>query len=109
LLVIVAGSNGFDNYRHQADACHAYHVAVKSGTNPENIIMMFYDDIANDPSNPFPGQVFNKPTDAGTPGVDVYAGCQKDYTGDKVTPQNFVAVLVSQNNSKYELNICRTI
>jgi legumain len=22
--VIVAGSNGFWNYRHQADACHAY-------------------------------------------------------------------------------------
>lgn len=54
---------------------------------------MQYDDIANDPENPFPGQVFNKPTPAGTPGVDVYTGCKKDYTGAAVTPDMFVAVL----------------
>ena len=24
--VIVAGSNGFWNYRHQADACHSYQI-----------------------------------------------------------------------------------
>lgn len=29
---------------------------------PENIITMAYDDIANDGSNPFPGQLFNKPS-----------------------------------------------
>ena len=25
--VLVAGSRGWDNYRHQADVCHAYQVA----------------------------------------------------------------------------------
>jgi legumain len=28
---------------------------------------MIYDDIANDPQNPFPGKLFNKPTAQGTP------------------------------------------
>jgi len=40
-----------------------------------------YDDIANSPYNPFPGQIFNKPSPAGTPGQDVYAGCKIDYSG----------------------------
>ena len=35
---------------------------------------VYYDDIAGSSENPFPGQIFNKPTAAGTPGVDVYSG-----------------------------------
>lgn len=35
--------------------------------------------------NPYPGQIFNKPTVAGTPGEDVYAGCKIDYKGSKTT------------------------
>jgi len=91
--VIVAGSNQFYNYRHQSDACHAFQITSKNGVPPENTIVMVFDDIANDPSNPYPGQIFNKPTATGTPGVNVYAGCQKDYTGDDVTASNFLSVL----------------
>jgi len=45
--LLVAGSNGYYNYRHQADVCHAYQVLLKHGLKPENIITMMYDDIAN--------------------------------------------------------------
>lgn len=86
--VIVAGSNGFWNYRHQADACHAYQIMKKNGIPESNIITMIYDDVANDPENPFPGKLFNKPN-----GNDVYAGCNIDYKGDSVNPQNFLNVL----------------
>uniref|UniRef100_T1K520 legumain n=1 Tax=Tetranychus urticae TaxID=32264 RepID=T1K520_TETUR len=86
--VLVAGSNGFDNYRHQADVCHAYHVLRNHGVPAENIIVMMYDDIANDPENPYPGKIFNAPN-----GSDVYAGVVKDYTGEEVTPENFLGVL----------------
>lgn len=91
--VLVAGSNTYANYRHQADVCHAYQTLLKKGVPAENIITMAYDDIANDSQNPFPGQIFNKPTEDGTPGADVYAGCKLDYTGAAVTPKNFVKVL----------------
>jgi legumain len=90
--VLVAGSNGFWNYRHQADVCHAYQIMIGNGIPASNIITMAYDDIANDPSNPFPGQLFNKPSTGA--GKDVYSGCQIDYTGADVTPQNFLALLV---------------
>jgi legumain len=61
--VIVAGSNGYWNYRHQADACHAYQIALKNGIPADQIIHIAFDDIAHDPSNPYPGQLFNKPTE----------------------------------------------
>jgi legumain len=97
--VIVAGSKSYGNYRHQADACHAYHVTSKFGIPDERIIMMFYDDIASYSKNPYPGKMFNKPTESGTAGVDVYKGCKKDYTGAQVTPANFVKVLTGDTSA----------
>jgi len=91
--VIMAGSNTYGNYRHQADACHAYQLAKQNGIPESNIIMLAYDDIANSPNNPFPGKIFNKPTAAGTPGKDVYEGCKIDYKGKDVTAANFLKVL----------------
>merc|ERR1712194_683362 len=40
-----------------------------------------------------PGKIFNKPTAAGTPGTDVYAGCKIDYKGKDVTAENFIKEL----------------
>lgn len=91
--VIMAGSNTYGNYRHQADACHAYQIAKKNGIPESNIILLAYDDIANSSSNPFPGKMFNKPTPAGTPGVDVYEGCKINYKGSQVNAANFIKVL----------------
>ena len=56
-VVLVAGSNGYFNYRHQADVCHAYQIVSKHGIPDENIIVMMYDDIANNKENPMKGQV----------------------------------------------------
>jgi len=90
--VLVAGPNGFWNYRHQSDVFHSYHILVENGVPKENIIVLAYDDIANDYENPFKGKVYNRPDPKGE-GRDVYAGVQIDYTGEDVTPQNFLAVL----------------
>ncbi len=45
--VLVAGSNGYYNYRHQSDVCHAYQILHKNGIPDSNIVVMMYDDIAN--------------------------------------------------------------
>ncbi|KJH49308.1 peptidase C13 family protein [Dictyocaulus viviparus] len=86
--LLVAGSNGWWNYRHQADVAHAYHLLLSKGILPEHIIVMMYDDIANDPSNPFRGKLFNRPN-----GTDVYKGLKIDYSGSSVNPKNFLNVL----------------
>ena len=45
--VLVAGSNGYYNYRHQADLCHSYQVLHDHGIPDSNIIVFMYDDIAH--------------------------------------------------------------
>ncbi|KAK6481260.1 legumain-like [Huso huso] len=87
-VVIVAGSNSWYNYRHQADACHAYQIVHKNGIPDEQIVVMMYDDLAQNEENPTKGIVINRPN-----GTDVYKGVVKDYTGEDVTPKNFLAVL----------------
>ncbi|XP_066468261.1 legumain [Tiliqua scincoides] len=87
-VVIVAGSNGWYNYRHQADVCHAYQIVHRNGVPDEQIIVMMYDDIAFNEENPTKGIIINRPN-----GTDVYKGTLKDYTKEDVTPENFLAVL----------------
>ena len=97
--VLIAGSNGYDNYRHQADICHAYNIL--SNKNIDNIILMTYDDIANNPENPFPGKIFNSPSTIEAPAIDLYKNCQKaknKYTGDDVNADNFLAVLTGNQS-----------
>ncbi|XP_077552763.1 legumain-like [Haemaphysalis longicornis] len=86
--LLVAGSKGYDNYRHQADICHAYQVLHNHGVPDERIVVMMYDDIANNPENPTPGVIINNPN-----GMDVYRGVPKDYTGKLVNPKNFLLIL----------------
>ncbi|KAK9232789.1 hypothetical protein WN943_023037 [Citrus x changshan-huyou] len=61
-VVLVAGSNYYENYRHQADVCHAYQILKNGGLKDENIIVFMYDDIAFNVQNPRPGIIINKPT-----------------------------------------------
>nr|CAD7462459.1 unnamed protein product [Timema tahoe] len=86
--LLVAGSNDYSNYRHQADVCHAYQLLHSNGIPDENIIVMMYDDIAYSNENPTPGVIVNYPN-----GTNVYQGVPKDYTGKAVTPEVFLNVL----------------
>ncbi|GJM85672.1 hypothetical protein PR202_ga02145 [Eleusine coracana subsp. coracana] len=92
--VLVAGSNGYGNYRHQADICHAYQILRKGGLKEENIVVFMYDDVANSALNPRPGVIINHPE-----GENVYAGVPKDYTGNQVTAKNFYAVLLGNKTA----------
>ncbi|RLM74129.1 vacuolar-processing enzyme beta-isozyme 1 [Panicum miliaceum] len=92
--VLVAGSSGYGNYRHQADVCHAYQILRKGGVKEENIVVFMYDDIAHNILNPRPGIIINHPK-----GENVYTGVPKDYTGDQVTTENFFAVLLGNKSA----------
>lgn len=90
--VLVAGSNGYYNYRHQADVCHAYQVLKSHGVPDDHIIVMMYDDVANDSNNPTPGEIINHPN-----GTNVYAGVPKDFVGREVN--------ISYYSLPFQLNI----
>eukprot|EP00210_Caulerpa_lentillifera_P002432 g2331.t1 len=86
--ILVAGSEGYWNYRHQSDICHAYQMLKKKGMTDDDIIIFIYDDIARNYYNPYPGKIYNIPD-----GYDVYPGCNKDYTGEDVNKEVLTAVL----------------
>ncbi|KAH9617701.1 hypothetical protein KSS87_018472 [Heliosperma pusillum] len=92
--VLVAGSNGFGNYRHQADICHAYQILKRGGIKDENIVVFMYDDIANNVENPRKGIIINNPK-----GGDVYKGVPKDYTGDSLTTSNLLAAILGDKKA----------
>ena len=83
--VLVAGSDGYWNYRHQADVSHAYQIMRRGGIPADHIITMMYNDAAYDWDNPFPGQLYNRP---GDDSPDVYAGVVIDYENKEVSVDN---------------------
>jgi legumain len=87
-VLLVAGSNTWGNYRHQSDVYHAYQIVRSHGIPDETIIVMHYDDIANNRQNPTPNIVINQPN-----GPDNYHDVPKDYTGKNVTAKNFISIL----------------
>ncbi|KAF6215966.1 hypothetical protein GE061_000303 [Apolygus lucorum] len=102
--LLVAGSKGYINYRHQADVCHSYHVMIAEGIPAERIIVMMYDDIADNAKNPFPGTIINRPG-----GPNVYAGVKIDYRGTDVTPTNFLSVLKGDKEAMQGIGSGRVI
>jgi len=92
--LLVAGSNTYSNYRHQADVCHAYQILHAHGIPDENIVVMMYDDLVNNTQNPTKGIVINHPD-----GADVYHGVLKDYVGKDVTPKNFINILTGNKEA----------
>lgn len=92
--LLVAGSLGYENYRHQADVCHAYQLVKNGGLKDENIIVFMYDDIAHNKYNPRPGIIINQPQ-----GKDVYAGVPKDYVGENANVNNLFAVLLGNKSA----------
>ncbi|XP_053094388.1 legumain-like [Pangasianodon hypophthalmus] len=87
-VLLAGGSKGWEDYDVQANVCHAYHVAHQNGVPDEQIVVMMYDDIAYNEQNPIPGNIINVPN-----GPNVYPGVLKDYTGEEVSAENFLAVL----------------
>ncbi|CAG2119935.1 unnamed protein product, partial [Medioppia subpectinata] len=87
-VVLAAGGVDWKNYSIHANLYHAYQMFRGNGIPEENIIVMHYDDIAYNTQNPSKGKVFNKFN-----GSDVYYGVPKHYTGEYVTPDNFLDIL----------------
>lgn len=98
--VIVAGSEGFDNYRHQANSHHVYQILRRNGMSKDHIITMFVNDIAWNKANPFPGRIYNRATfSSQDEAVNVYKDVQKDYTGKDVSAVNFLNIITGNSTT----------
>lgn len=55
--VLVQGSHGFINYRHQADVLNVYQALRRAGFPDENIVLILDGALAKDSRNPEPGVI----------------------------------------------------
>lgn len=93
--VLMAGSRGYNNYRHQADIFHIYDILKERGMPKENMILMAYNDIVRHPKNPYPGKVFATPDHK-----NIYPGRENiDYTGKDANAENFFRVLLGDTHN----------
>ena len=93
--VLMAGSKGYQNYRHQADVFNIYNILTRRGFPKENIITLAYNDVVNHKLNPYPGKVF-----ATKDHKDVYPGRENiDYVGKDANAENFIRVLLGDSHN----------
>ncbi|KXZ48620.1 hypothetical protein GPECTOR_26g523 [Gonium pectorale] len=72
-----------------------YHVVKRLGIPDSNIILMVPDDMACNPRNPLPAQLFNNESRR----LDVYGqDVEVDYRGYEVTVANFLQLLVGRHD-----------
>lgn len=57
--LLVAGSEGWKNYRHQADVLQMYELLLERGFDKDHIILIMKDDIAYNENNFMQGNVHN--------------------------------------------------
>ena len=93
--LIAAGSRGWDNYRHQADALAMYQLLRRRGVSDDRILLVVADDLASDQKNPSPGEVRNV---AGGP--DLRAGATVDYRLDDLTANDLMAALAGNQTER---------
>lgn len=92
-VVIVDTSRFWFNYRHVANALSIYRSVKRLGVPDSQIILMLADDMACNPRNPHPAQVFNNANEQ----INVYGDqVEVDYRGYEVTVENFIRVLTGR-------------
>ncbi len=78
--VLIQGSNGWDNYRHQADVLNMYQMLKGYGWSDDDIILIIADDLVNDSKNIYPGEIRSH-----SDGPNLYADVKIDYNTDTLT------------------------
>lgn len=93
--LIVAGSEGWSNYRHQADAHAMYRLLKKHGYKDDNIVLIVADDIAYNQKNIYKG---NLHVEMG--GDNVYLKDNIDYRLGDISPEDLSAILTGQRSER---------
>ena len=86
--VLVQGSSGWNNYRHQADVLNIYHMLKRNGYDDNHIILILDKTLAADAKNPEPGVIR-----AEDGGKNLMEGTVVDYDNADLTPADISNIL----------------
>ena len=93
--VLICGSEGWYNYRHQADILYIYQNLKKNGFTDDDIILIMRDDIANHAKNPNKGVISVSPQ-----GENLYRDIQLDYRADTLGVKDIEDILLGNKNGR---------
>ena len=93
--VLVQGSNGWNNYRHQTDVLSIYQMLKKNGFDDDHIILVIDKALASDSKNPEPGVIR-----AEDGGQDLMAGSSMDYDNAALSPTDISNILLGVKTDK---------
>jgi glycosylphosphatidylinositol transamidase (GPIT) subunit GPI8 len=110
--VVVSPSTSWENYRHQADAFAMYQTLRRHGYDDDHIVLIVEDNLATDPRNTMPGQIFvERPlthgtaTETGLQGDasvlendDVRHSAVVDYHFSDLQPDDLLAIMTGQQS-----------
>ena len=89
--VLVQGSNGWSNYRHQADVLNMYQLLRKNGYDDDHIILIIDKALATNEKNAEPGIIR-----AADNGPDLLAGAVIDYDNAALYPADICNILLGE-------------
>lgn len=98
--VLVAASEGWKNYRHQADVLGMYHYLKARGYDDDHIIMIMADDIAYNERNPLQGVVRREQS-----GKNLYEGVQIDYRLGNLTLSDLKQILTGEPSEEFPVTL----
>lgn len=98
--VLVAASEGWKNYRHQADVLGMYHYLKTRGYDDDHIILIMADDIASNERNPLQGVVRRE-----VDGENLYDDVEIDYKLGDLTLDNLKQILTGEPSKAYPVTL----
>lgn len=93
--VLVQGSHGMSNYRHQADVLSVYNMLRRGGFDDDHIILVIDDQLKNDPNNTQPG-VVRRSMD----GENLYEGAVVDYDNANLSATDLTDILLGNESER---------
>ena len=93
--ILICGSEGWYNYRHQADILHVYQTLKNNNYTDDDIILIMRDDIANHPKNPYKGVIRVSPD-----GENLYQNVVMDYRADTLSTKDIEDILVGNKSER---------
>ena len=101
--VLVQGSEGYINYRHQADVLSVYQALRRGGFPDDHIILIIDRDMSSSHANPQPGTVRTSPDGpdllGGTTVGSGFAAAEIDYDSRDLTARDIANILKGNQTS----------
>ena len=92
--LLVQGSCGWANYRHQADVLNVYRMLRSFGWDDDHIILIISDDIADNDSNIYKGEVRST-----SGGEELYQGAGIDYSTDTLSVDDIRNIMLGRSSA----------